>query len=55
MAPLKVLDDLVVHELAHRIHPRHTVEFWSSVDRILPDYRERRDWLRDNGSLMAIK
>ena len=54
MAPLKVLDYIVVHELAHLVHPRHTTDFWSSVDRILPDYRERRDWLRDNGAAMEI-
>lgn len=54
MAPLKVLDYIVVHELAHLVHPRHTADFWNSVDRILPDYRERRDWLRDNGAAMEI-
>jgi predicted metal-dependent hydrolase len=54
MAPLKILDYIVVHELAHLVHPRHTVEFWGTVDKILPDYRERRDWLRDNGAAMEV-
>jgi len=54
MAPLKILDYIVVHELAHLRHARHTKDFWNSVDRVLPDYGERREWLRGNGAGMEL-
>jgi len=54
MAPPKVLDYIVVHELAHIIHPHHTDAFWHEVDKILPDYRERVAWLRENGAGMDL-
>jgi predicted metal-dependent hydrolase len=49
LAPEKILDYVCVHELAHLIQPKHGPEFWRIVGRILPDYPERRRWLRENG------
>ncbi len=54
MAPPRVLDYIVVHELAHIIYPNHTHDFWNEVDKILPDYAERKAWLRINGAGMEI-
>ncbi|WP_210490343.1 M48 family metallopeptidase [Rufibacter aurantiacus] len=54
MAPLKVLDYIVVHELAHLLHPNHSEAFWNEVDKVLPDYRERKEWLRVNGAEMDL-
>jgi predicted metal-dependent hydrolase len=54
MAPLTVLDYIVVHELAHLIHPNHTEAFWNEVDKVLPDYGERKEWLRVNGAGMDL-
>ena len=54
MAPLTVIDYIVVHELAHLIHPNHTDAFWNDVDKILPDYRSRKEWLRANGAGMDL-
>lgn len=54
LAPREVLDYVVVHELAHRRHMDHSESFWREVERILPDYRERRAWLtRNGGALLA--
>ena len=39
----------MVHELAHRIEMNHSPAFWAVVERVLPDYRERRRWLLENG------
>ena len=54
MAPLTVIDYIVVHELAHLIHPRHTDDFWNEVDKILGDYQDRKAWLRKNGAGMSL-
>ncbi len=54
LGPLKVVDYIIVHELAHLQHPTHTDAFWSLVDRVLPDYQERKDWLRMNGAGMDV-
>jgi predicted metal-dependent hydrolase len=54
MAPLTVLDYIVVHELAHLRHRNHTNAFWHEVDKMLSDYRERKTWLRLNGAGMGL-
>lgn len=50
LMPEEILDYLVVHELAHRVEMNHSPAFWRVVERELPDYRERRAWLKKNGS-----
>lgn len=50
LMPPEVLDYVVVHELAHRIEMNHSNRFWAQVERIIPDYRERRRWLKHYGS-----
>jgi hypothetical protein len=44
--PPELVDYVVVHELAHRRHMNHSPEFWREVERYLPDYRERRERLK---------
>ena len=54
MAPPKVIDYLVVHELCH-IHKRnHSDAFWNEVDKVLPDYKERKLWLRKHGAALDL-
>ncbi|KKT26257.1 MAG: hypothetical protein UW11_C0018G0033 [Parcubacteria group bacterium GW2011_GWA2_43_9b] len=48
MAPLRVIDYVVVHELAHLVARNHSAKFWDEVRNILPDYKIRRTWLNDN-------
>ena len=53
LAPENVRDYVVVHELCHRLEMNHSPHFWAHVASILPDYKEQKKWLRDNGrSLM---
>jgi hypothetical protein len=54
MAPATVLDYIVVHELAHLRYPNHTAAFWNEVDKVMPDYRDRKEWLRVNGAGMGV-
>jgi predicted metal-dependent hydrolase len=54
MAPMRIVDYVVVHELAHIQHPDHSSDFWLKVESILPDYQERKDWLRVNGPTLDL-
>jgi predicted metal-dependent hydrolase len=54
MAPTTILDYIVVHELVHLHYPNHTAAFWNEVDKVMPDYRERKEWLRVNGAGMDL-
>ena len=49
LAPSEVLDYVVVHELCHRRQMNHSAQFWQEVAQVLPDYRERKAWLTENG------
>ncbi|WP_455714981.1 M48 family metallopeptidase [Anaerosporobacter sp.] len=49
MMPNKILDYVVIHELAHRIEMNHSKEFWDNVSKVCPEYKERKLWLKDNG------
>lgn len=50
MAPPKIIDYMVVHELCHLHHRNHSAAFWNEVDKVMPDYRERKLWLRKHGA-----
>lgn len=54
LAPPEILDYVVVHELCHRLEMNHSERFWNHVRRVLPDYQERRAWLKKNGWLLDI-
>ncbi|MBN2664423.1 MAG: M48 family metallopeptidase, partial [Bacteroidales bacterium] len=54
MAPIEVIDYVVIHELAHLIEPNHSNKFWYHVQRIQPEYKLHRKWLKENGYLLTI-
>ncbi len=54
MAPLRIIDYVVVHELAHLLENNHSKKFWQQVERVLPDYKQRRKWLKENGVSLRI-
>jgi predicted metal-dependent hydrolase len=56
LAPLEVLDYVVVHELCHLREPNHSSRFWRLVASRRPDWRRQRDWLAVNGpELLAFR
>jgi predicted metal-dependent hydrolase len=54
LAPMRMIDYVIVHEMAHLRYPDHSKEFWNFVKSILPDYEERKEWLRVNGPTLTI-
>ena len=50
LAPPRVLDSVVVHELCHRKEMNHSASFYSEMARVFPDYKECREYLVKNGS-----
>ena len=54
MAPIKVVDYIVVHELTHIVHKNHGKLFWRRVAKTIPNHKELRQWLRDNEHLLSI-
>lgn len=55
MAPLWVLDYVVVHELSHLKHMNHSKEFWNTVSLYIPDYKKAVVWLKDNGGTLKLQ
>lgn len=54
MTPPKIIDYIAVHELCHLHHRNHTEAYWNEVDKATPDYRERKEWLRQHGASLDI-
>jgi predicted metal-dependent hydrolase len=54
MAPLRVIDYVVVHELAHIEEKNHSKDFWSKVKIMMSDYEQHRDWLKENRHLLDL-
>ena len=55
LAPEKVLDYVVVHELAHRKQMNHSALFWQEVARECPDYKKSLRWLKDRGGALLSR
>jgi len=54
MAPLQVIDYVVVHELAHLKQKNHSKAYWNEVKRLMPDYQQQIDWLNENGLTLRL-
>ena len=54
MAPSFALDYIVAHEMCHMVYMDHSREFWSLLNRIMPDYEKRREWLKNYGIKMDL-
>lgn len=54
MAPTEVFDYVIVHEMCHLRHMNHGENFWKMVRTIMPDYLEKRAWLKCNGYRLEL-
>jgi len=53
MAPLPVIDYVVIHELVHTEVRNHGPAFWKRVSGLVPDYARKMVWLKQNGALLT--
>jgi predicted metal-dependent hydrolase len=54
MAPNRVVDYVVVHELCHLKQLDHSPKFWKEVERVMPDYAEHKEWLKVNSGKLVV-
>jgi predicted metal-dependent hydrolase len=52
MAPLEVVDYVVLHELVHTQVRNHSRMFWNKLGELMPDYKTRLSWLKKNGKFL---
>ena len=55
LAPDEVIDSIVVHELCHLKHMNHSKRFYAEIEKVLPDYRQHQQWLKDNGEFLLAR
>lgn len=54
IAPNRIVDYVVIHELCHILHHDHSPLFWQAVERYMPDYLECKEWLKLNAKGLEI-
>jgi predicted metal-dependent hydrolase len=54
MAPVEVIDYVIVHELCHLKHMNHDRSFWRLVGSIMPDYKDKEGFLARYGQAMTL-
>lgn len=54
MAPIEVIDYVVVHELCHLKQMNHSPKFWALVSENIPRHKECRKWLREKHYLLSV-
>ena len=45
-APAECIEYVVLHEFAHFVHPNHSKDFYALVEKLMPDWKERREMLQ---------
>jgi predicted metal-dependent hydrolase len=55
LAPERVLDYVIWHEVCHLEIPDHSRRFWALLDRRWPTWRAEREWLRRHGATLVLR
>ncbi|MCK9473745.1 SprT family zinc-dependent metalloprotease [Sulfurimonas sp.] len=54
MAPIGVIDYIIVHEIVHLKEHTHNEKFWKEVGKIMPNYAEKKEWLKAQGKGLSL-
>lgn len=54
LLPPRIIEYIVTHELVHLHEPHHDRAFWQRLERSLPDYQVRKQWLAERGGLFGL-
>jgi len=54
LLPRPMIEYMAVHEMIHLIQPNHNRDFWDRVERIIPDWSDRKSWLAKNGAIYDL-
>jgi len=54
LAPLPIIEYVIVHELAHLVHANHSRRFWDRVGQADPDYKKKVKWIKANGYKLTL-
>ena len=54
LAPMTIIDYIIVHELSHIHVQEHSPKFWEHVESVMPNYEEKKNWLKINGANLDI-
>jgi len=52
-APTDIIKYVIAHEICHLIIPNHSQKFWDTLEAVLPNFEERKDWLHRNRLLLT--
>ena len=54
MAPVPVIDYVIIHELMHIKEKNHSAQFWKLIEKVMPEYKLHRRWLKENGNKFIL-
>ncbi len=54
MAPINVIDYILVHEFCHLVHMNHFKDYYNLVQSIIPDYKNHEMWLKENSYKLSL-
>ena len=55
MAPIEIINYVIIHELAHIKEKNHSKKFWSIVEKYDINYKQHRQWLKGQGYLLDLQ
>ncbi|MBS8122501.1 M48 family metallopeptidase [Candidatus Vampirococcus lugosii] len=54
LAPVSVIEYIIIHELCHTKEKNHSPKFWDLVYKYMPDYQNHKEWLKRNGGELVL-
>lgn len=54
LAPIAVIDYIILHEMSHLEHMNHSKSFWKKVYDVMPDYETHEKYLKQYGHLLSV-